>query len=216
MKRKASSQRYARKKRRLSTKRSITRVVKSVVNKVAETKHRLDSWNYNLLAGDTRMTNLFAGIAAGTGDTQRIGNKISIKGVSIKMILLNALSSVTTTLHYAIVASDDEYLGANNAVTAADYIKNTSADFDNWRVDPERCKVLKRGKIISRDYIGSTAEKKSYRAIYKKMNLTFTFNPASGYSRDKNYYLLYWAGFTAGGLSTIRGIFDSEIYFKDI
>lgn len=205
-----------RKKRIASRTKSITRVVKKVVSKVAETKHRLDHWDFNLLAGDCRVANLFAGITQGTGESERVGNKISVKGVSIKIILLNALPSVTTTLHYALVASDDEYLGANNPVAANDYIKNVTSDIDNWRVDPERCKVLKRGKIISRDYIGSNAEKKSYRSIYKKMSLTFTYNPASGYSRDKNYYLLYWSGSTAGGLSTIRGIFDSEIYFKDL
>lgn len=214
MKRKAFNKLLARKRRRIT--KSIAKVVRKQIKKVAETKHRLDRWDVTLLSGAPRVMNLTAGIAQGDADNERIGNKINITGFSIKMILINALSSVTTTMHYAIIATGDEYAGATTSVPAGDYIKNSTADVDNWRIDPERCSVLKRGMLISRDYVGTTAEKKVFKNVFRKMNLNYTFNPASGYSKDKNYYLLYWAGSTAGGTTTIKGVFDTEVYFKDI
>lgn len=197
------------------TKAKLTKVVKSIVNKVSETKHYNANWINDYLNGAMKACNLTFAIAQGTSGSQRIGDKIYLKGVSVKVVQSTTLT-VPVSLHYAIIGSDDEITGNNTTVTASDYVKNAGIDSDLWRLDPERMQILKKGVVRIRPVIDSAAEKKNYRTFYTKMNRNFQYNPASGYARFKNYYLLTWAAVSGGGLNNTRSQFEVQVYFTDV
>lgn len=197
------------------TKAKLTKVVKSIVNKASETKHHLLTWDNNYLDSAMKACNLTYAIGQGTSGSQRIGDKIYLKGVSVKSIISSSLT-VPTSIHYAIIGSDDEITGSNTTVNPGDYVKNAAIDADLWRLDPERFSVMKSGVMRVRPMISTTDEKKNFKNFYCKFNKNFQYNPGTGFARFKNYYLLTWASVSGGGLSTTKGKFDVQVYFTDV
>lgn len=197
-------------------KKQLTKVVKAIVNKGAETKFYAQNWSYQYLNGAMRVCNLTNAITQGVSTSNRIGDKIYIKGVSLKMVHSNIIV-VPTAIHYAFIASDEEITGFNTTATPSDYIRSGSADSDLWRLDKDKIQIMKRGVSRIKDAAANnTNEKKSFRNIYCKFNKSYQYNPATGYGRLKNYYLLTWANVSGGGLATANGTFDLVVYFTDV
>lgn len=198
------------------TKKNIKSVVKTVMNNSAETKHYITSWSQGYFDTSFRTHNLTYGIPQGTSGTTRIGDKIYIKGVSLKVTNVSFLE-VPVQLHYAFVASDVELAGVNNPGTATDFIKNSATSpSTNWRIDPERCSVMKRGVINLRPGFAGGNEIRAYKSVYCKFKKQFQYNPNNTFAKFKNFYIITWGAVAGGGLNQFTAYMDFQLYFTDV
>lgn len=208
----------ARKRRKITkVAKSIKGVVQRTIRKNAETKH----YNYSGASssfsdGAFYASNCLYNLGNGTSGSTKIGDKILITGISCIIKTSNALNDREAVCYFALVESDIEQSNLFATASAASFISNSAVNTDLWRLDSERCKVLKAGKMKTRSIIASTSTKTKVNRMYKRMNKQFVYNPATGYGRNGNIYLLVWQSVVGGGLNFITNDVDVKVYFKDL
>lgn len=215
MKRKARGSRRGYRKK-TKTSKGIASVVKREINKKIETKSYAQYFVQNFLDRDVRYSNPIYNIAQGTNFYDRVGSKIELTGIDVRVKAANSLNGLQCALHVALIESDWEGTSLNGSGTASDFFSNTGSDPELWRFDRERVKKIHfRKKITVRDSVGTTFEKNGMVKTFKKLNKKYIYNAKTGHGVGTNLYLVYWSKVTGGGLSTQSGTVDYKLYFKD-
>lgn len=199
---------YKRRKIQTPKKKWLNRVVKSIVNRQSETKKKF----MNLFANDSNANynfevlynfNPLYAIGQGTGDDQRIGDKIFVKGFRMKMRVLST-GSLQSPVYARI------FLFKSNARTAGGSALN---GYQRWFTSSEPAIKLSNGHAASAIYdteknpiiwqktykmnfnsmAGGTTSSASSRELnidkYFSMNKSIQFDANnSGYLKYQNYY----------------------------
>lgn len=217
MKRKASTQLRRKNAKKAKIGKQIKATIYKMIKAKAETKNFTGYATTATLSDRSFFTsNFLHQISQGTSGSGRIGDKMFVKGISIKGIFQNSLEN-NVNFHVAFVQSDIE----NNAIMSSsslsntDFMSNTATHANNWRLDPEKCKIILHKNFYVRDYAGSTKEKTLSKNLYFKINKNLTYKP-NGYFLGHNYYVLLWASVPGGGLNFLGCQLDYKIYFKDL
>lgn len=212
------------------------RAFKRAVQEVAEAKV-LPTYitNNSLTHSIIKTWNITAQITQGTGNINRIGDKILIHKFMAKLIFdidCGNLPSYTNeaSCRIMVVEMDAEYLGTVNAVLgsgvgSSDVFYNTTVP--QWSsIDYRKVKVWCDKTY---NFVGQTATSAglSPSAFYGKrefactLNKNYTYKGSNAaFGKDKNIYLLV-IPFTKGGTSGVTAVFDqldidTIITFKDI
>jgi hypothetical protein len=196
--------------------------VKKTVNRMSETKSYAGADSASLYFDNVlSVSNIPAKIVLGTGDGQRIGQEVFIKGINVK---IHALCSTlkNTELYFAFIKHDEQLTGAiqdfvySTAGGKAKFFDNSTSNCNNWRIDTHRCKVLKRGHLKLFNNTNSIKETNANRNTYIKINKRVKWNPAAApFFRDEQYYLLMWSSIPQAGSDVISVNLDYKIYFRD-
>lgn len=202
--------------RKKKTSKNVVAVVKREINKKIETKSYAQFFVQDYYDRDVRYSNPIFNIAQGTNFYDRIGLKIELTGIDVRVKAFNSLNGRQCAFHVALIESDWEGSSLNGAATASDFFANVGSDPELWRFDRERVKkILFRKKITVRDATGTTFEKNGMVKTFKKLSRKYVYNAKTGHAIGTNLYLLYWSKVTGGGLSQQSALVDYKLYFKD-
>lgn len=219
MKRKASNG-GRRGAKRVKLAKKIKAQIKSQISKSLETHKRFTESNLalgNAFTAGAAFYNMAYGISRGTGEENFTGNKYMLKGISLKMYFESGVNK-DQHLSYAIVQSDFEdftqSLGPIPSLAA--WFDGTTGPGTNWRIDPEKHKVLQQGKIelLRSGFSGKASRRKT---AYIKFNRVYHVNPTTGFNRDgKNIYFVVWNTITDASTNESGTLYvNQRIYFKD-
>lgn len=194
-------------------------MIKNVVLKNSETKHR-DDYSYvaSYLNGSMRSTNLTYAVPQGDNNFSRDGDIIDITGYAIKAYVQSAINIEQLYVHFALIEHDLELSGQQaNVGAVGNYIRNFNSDSALWSLDLARCKKVFWCKTVKlRSNYGGTGEKSLIFTKYTRLRRRFKYNVASGFGTGANLYLITWVTHS-GGLTDTMGIkLDTRLYFKDI
>lgn len=215
-----------RNKKRVSSKRrkatqKVKKLIKSVVLKNSETKHRDDYSTYASYANGTmRSTNLTFAIPRGDDNFSRDGDVIDITGFAVKAYIQHAINLQQVYMYFALVEHDLELSGQQVAVgSPGNYIRNFStADPALWAMDMARCKKVywtRRVKVTAQ--WSGTQEKAGVFTKFTRLRKKFRYNVASGHGQSGNLYLLTWFVHSSGsGFDLGSCKLDTRLYFKDL
>lgn len=219
MKRKAYVKVVARKKRKIT--KFLSNSVKSIVRKSllnkTETKSILSYTTRQMTDRMLVFSNPLYPIALGDQRNQREGQQIYLKGISVKTNLQATLVN-NATLHMAVVMSNVKGNGfLNSTVTVGNFFRNNTSHSDLWRLDTNRCTILKTASMkLTNITKTQNNENQKHNSIYVNLkNKRVTYNEDDTYFKDKQIYVLYWTSIATGGLQVIDVQSDIVVYFKD-
>lgn len=221
MKRKAPSPAVltGRKRRKISSnlRKTIKSVVYKTVNKNLETKRFGSNTQTNFFDGECKLTNITFPIAQGDGPSNRDGVEIILKGVTVRTECLHNLNQ-NITFHVAIVSLDFAVSGfmTTAGVSPSLFFANSGSHPNNWRFDKDRCTVLmsKKVKVNGSYSTNAGAERNGNIKFNWSGSKKLIYNEVSGFLKDRNYYVLYWAAVPTGGLLVGTMSSDVTVYFK--
>lgn len=216
---KRNQKKYSAKKKKDTQK--VKKLIKSVVLKNSETKHR-DEYSYfpTYANGTFRSSNLTYSIPRGDDNFSRDGDQIDITGYMVKAYIQHAINLEQVFVHFALIEHDVEVTGQQAAVgSPGNYLRNFStSDSAVWSLDQARCKKVhwyKRVKMVA-NYPG-TQEKALVFSKFTRLRKRFKYNVASGFGQNTNLYLVNWVTHSGpNGADVVAIKLDTRLYFKDL
>lgn len=216
MKRKAKSD--------LNTKKKITKIVQSVINKEIETKSGYaTSIGGSFIEGTPKTWNLMYQVGMAYGSTadnsQRIGDQVLLTGISYRGRLRSSLTSnVPTNFTLAIVKTPIYRTTTNLALNEMmpDYDLTTFP----LRFDSKKIQVIKRMDIKLKPTVAGAFDctEVHFKKFFKKP-VQIKFNEVAGFQlKDWNYYLVIGGsqyGATLGTTVVGDAFGTIEIFYKD-
>jgi len=201
----------------------MSKIAKSVVQKTAETKSALGTWDRTCVDDLLYGQNLCYSISQGDTNQNRLGQKIHINNFYIKGKLIavnNATVGNGTTVHRVMLIKTDQQLTPTNGQFASvDTIFRGSLTTlaDRGFIDRYKNHVL-YDKTFTQKTAISNANQHINFVINQKINktVTYTSNLAS-YFKDEQYYLIVTSRKTDGTVGTC-GFMNVQwgVQFKDL
>lgn len=221
-------------------KKRITKLVKSIVHKAAETKYGVLSVSNYAVGYDTPVTwNLAAQLTRGTGEHSFIGEQLTVSGIRIDYKMDNYGQNVggggfyngPTYCNVAIVATK-KFVSAVSLSTN-DLVDSSYSNYtaEVHKMDPEKVKVLAYHKFQLNNATtnSSTANELNGHLQERVSKIWLPFKGGRKWKfkdlavdmdlQGLNYYILVWnkaASNLSGGLVySGRVTMNATIYFKD-
>lgn len=217
MKRKRGGQRKGSNKRI----KLISKVVKKITTQTFETRNKFGVQSPvsvpNAFDGGGRIINPLYGILRGTGEGDYTGNAYTLCGISVKFYVESALNK-DVDFYYAFIQHEleDDTTIWDPLVSQGSVFEGTSGPGSCWRVDQEKCKVLKKGHLgLHRKGFSGTAS--NSKAVYLKLKRKIEINPSTGFLKNgKNVYIVVWGNIANAAINDNMTLNSNiKVYFKD-
>lgn len=221
MKRKATKQSGSKSKRRRMAKKEKKPTFTQVRRMIAgtqETKHKY--WvpaSVTMYDGVFYAMNPLYGISQGTGGDGMIGDELQLKSITINLHYETSGTSANGYINFAVIRSPKQIsdLGNQdfNTATNTNFIYDSGGNASLWRLDPEKCTVVKRKRVRVLRY-DSAANGKAF-SVGARINKKWKINRDTQYGKFYNYYLVAWAQVIGGGLNGYTITSNVLVTYKD-
>lgn len=180
---------YSRKRYNKSAKAIATNALKLVKKNMSKVEVKNNDISSNFLQGTTPTVTILTAVPAGTGSTQRVGNKISLSGLSFRFYAYRHPSSVLNNFRIVIV-QDTQTISDGSSVTWGSVFSQTNVvSLRNVDTQKNRFKIL-----MDKTYQFSASENghnTSQHWIPVKASVLFNGTASTDIQKNAIYVLTY-------------------------